>query len=277
MASARAEHELSHGRWLAEHDPEMVWGWGTPAGLRRAARRAALIQAEAGLAPGTTALEIGSGGGMFTELFAASGASVLAVELSPELVELARRRALPEDRVRLLCGRFEDVPIPEELHAAQRRDPFAAPFDAVIGSSVLHHLELEPALRRMLSLLRPGGTLAFAEPNLLNPQVWMERRFRHWERFRYVSPDETAFVRQRLARVMESIGFVEVRIAPFDWLHPATPRSIVGAVDRCGRILEAIPLLREAAGSLLIRGRRAGPSRSTAVGALEGRDGGPSR
>jgi SAM-dependent methyltransferase len=256
MSSARAEHELSHGRWLAEHDPELVWGWGTPAGLRRAKRRAELIARQAKLAPEVTALEVGCGGGLFTELFAATGATVLAVEISPELVELARARGLPSERVRVLCGRFEDVPIPQERGTGQRADRFAAPFDAVIGSSVLHHLDLEAALRRMLGLLRPGGTLAFAEPNLINPQVWMERRFRHWERFRYVSPDETAFVRWRLADVMESMGFVDVRITPFDWLHPATPGAIVGAVECCGRALESIPLLREAAGSLLIRGRR---------------------
>ena len=30
--NTRAEHEVSHGRWLAEQDTEKVWGWNTPAG-----------------------------------------------------------------------------------------------------------------------------------------------------------------------------------------------------------------------------------------------------
>ena len=261
MSTARADHELSHGRWLADHDPELVWGWGTPAGLRRAQRRGDLLVQAAGLAPGVRALEVGCGGGLFTERFASAGAEVLAVELSPELVELARARRLPADRVRFLCGRFEDVPIAGQdglggPASATASDRFSAPFDAIVGSSVLHHLEIDPALRRMHELLRPGGRLAFAEPNMLNPQVWMERRFRHWKRFQYVSPDETAFVRWRLSRTLADLGFIDIRISPFDWLHPATPSPLLGMVQGLGRVLEALPLVREGAGSLIISATR---------------------
>lgn len=27
----RARHEIEHGRLLAERDPELIWGWATPA------------------------------------------------------------------------------------------------------------------------------------------------------------------------------------------------------------------------------------------------------
>lgn len=273
--SDRAAHEIAHGRWLAEHDAEQVWGWGSPAGQRRAARRGELLVAAAGIAAHGSAsraraphriLEVGCGGGLFTECFANAGANVLAVELSPELVELAEQRGLDPHRVRFVCGRFEDVPLPgdgSEPGAEQVSTPgeaanaFTAPFDAVVGSSVLHHLELEPALRRIHALLRPSGRLVFAEPNMLNPQVWMERRFRHWDRFRYVSPDETAFVRRTLARDLRAHGFDDVRITPFDWLHPSTPAALIPMVSGVGRILEGLPGVREFAGSLLISARRA--------------------
>ena len=85
---------------------------------------------------------------------------------------------------------------------------------------------------------------------MLNPQVFMERRFRRW--FPYVSPDETAFVRNRLGRLLAETGFAEIAITPFDWLHPATPRPLVPVVEWIGRWLERIPGLRECAGSLLI-------------------------
>src|SRR5437773_1072311 len=98
----RAEHEISHGKWLAAKDTEKVWGWGTPAGRLRANRRASLIMDGAELAPEKRALEIGCGTGMFTEMFAASGATILAVDISAELLEKARLRSLPARRVTFL-------------------------------------------------------------------------------------------------------------------------------------------------------------------------------
>jgi SAM-dependent methyltransferase len=237
----RVDRELAHGRKLAAHDPERIWGWGTPAGRRRAARRAALIARGARLGPGVRALEIGCGTGLFTELFSHTGAEVTAVELSGELLARARSRAIDASRVRFIEGQFEDLPID-------------AGFDAVVGSSVLHHLDLHEALPRIRALLKPGGRGSFAEPNLLNPQVLLERHHpAPLDRlFSYVSPDETAFVRWSFARTLAREGFVDVRITPFDWLHPFSPAPLIGAIIAAGAVLERLPLVRECAGSLSI-------------------------
>lgn len=243
--AARAQHEIEHGRRLAERETDAVWGWGTPAGQLRARRRAAGIARAAELGPGRRVLEIGCGTGNFTTHFAESGAEILAVDISPDLLERAQARGLSAERVRFACRRFEDC----ELDG---------PFDAVIGSSILHHLDLDVALRRIHALLRPGGFLSFAEPNLLNPQVLAERKLRGLLPgvFWYVSPDETAFVRWSLAKRLRATGFVEIRIVPFDWLHPRTPARLIPLVGAVGRTLEALPLLREFAGSLFIHARR---------------------
>jgi 2-polyprenyl-3-methyl-5-hydroxy-6-metoxy-1,4-benzoquinol methylase len=242
--STRKDNEIAHGRMLAGDDPEMLWGWKTPAGRARAARRAALIAEAGGLGPGRRVLEIGCGTGMFTEMFAGSGAEIVAVDISGDLLARARERKLPPARVRFLEKRFEECEVD-------------GPFDAVIGSSILHHLEVDPSLAKIRKLLKPGGTLCFAEPNYLNPQVFMERKFTFLRKslFSYVSPDETAFVRGPLRSRLEKAGFAEIRIVPFDWLHPSTPERLVPLVDRLGRVIERVPLLREFAGSLLIRAR----------------------
>lgn len=236
----RAQREIKHGEWLAAHDTETIWGWGTPAGQIRAQRRAKLIIAGAALSPGKRVLEIGCGTGMFTEMFAATGASILAVDVSPQLLNKARARSLPPGQVTFFEGRFEDC------HAEGR-------FDAVIGSSVLHHLEIEAAIRRIKELLKPGGKISFAEPNMLNPQVFLERKFSYLPVFSYTSPDETAFVRWRLERQLQLAGFESISIRPFDWLHPSTPQFLIKTVSAVGRWLESAPLLREFSGSLSIR------------------------
>src|SRR6185436_1774910 len=103
----RLERERQHDRHLIDVGVESAWGWTTPAGRRRAASRAALIAAAAGLGPGSSVLEIGCGTGIFTEAFARTGARILAVDLSEELLTLARARSLPADRVVFLCDDVE--------------------------------------------------------------------------------------------------------------------------------------------------------------------------
>jgi 2-polyprenyl-3-methyl-5-hydroxy-6-metoxy-1,4-benzoquinol methylase len=237
----RAGREIRHGQWLAEQETEVVWGWGTPAGQHRAQRRAELILSGAGIDEKSRVLEIGCGTGFFTEKFAATGARIFAVDISPELLAKARRRNLPV-QVTFCEKRFEECDA-------------EGPFDAIIGSSILHHLDIDLSIERMKQLLKRGGSIGFAEPNMLNPQVFLERRFHYLPMFSYTSPDETAFVRWTLARKLREAGFERITITPFDWLHPATPEPLISLVRKAGRIAEALPVVRELAGSLYINAR----------------------
>ena len=241
--TSRADHEIEHGRFLAEASAEDVWGWGTPAGKIRAQRRADFIAQGGGLGPGKKVLEVGCGTGMFTELMAASGAEIMGVDISPELLAQAEKRGLPADRVKFVAARFEDC----DIHG---------PFDAIVGSSVLHHLEYCPALVRIFQMLKSGGSLSFAEPNMLNPQIAMQKNIPFLKRWIGDSPDETAFVRWRFAKLLRETGFVDVSIRPFDWLHPYTPRPLIPIVKAVGFVVEKLPLLREFSGSLYIHARK---------------------
>lgn len=242
--SDRYAHEIEHGKYLASQGAEETWGWGSAAGKQRAIRRGHLVSEAAGLAPGKQALEIGCGTGLFTRIFSESGAHILAVDISQDLIDLAKKHEFPLGNVSFRVVPFEDQILDKD-----------GPFDAVIGSSVLHHLEVKPALQRIFELLKPSGRIAFAEPNMLNPQVAAERSFLR-PLFKYTSPDETAFVRWSLAKQLSSVGFTDVRIKPFDWLHPAIPTSLINAVNALGGVLEVIPVMREFAGSLLISAKR---------------------
>ena len=242
--SDRTNHEIEHSKVLAQSDPELIWNWDTPAGRLRAKRRADLIIHGSKIGQGVKALEIGCGTGLFTEMFAQSGVNLLAVDISPDLLEKARKRNLPSDRVLFVEKRFENCDID-------------GPFDAVIGSSVLHHLDIETALKKIYGLLKPGGFMCFAEPNMLNPQVFVERKFRFllpclW----YVSPDETAIIRWKHRDLLKKTGFEKIKIVPFDWLHPATPIPLIPLINKIGRLLEITPVFREFAGSLYIQCRR---------------------
>jgi SAM-dependent methyltransferase len=249
LESDRARREREHFDELAGRQGEAWWGHLGPAAAARSRRRAALVAAHAALRPGRSVLEIGCGGGYFTSRLVAAlpdGVEVTSIDISPELVERARSR--PE-----LAGRPHlriEVANVEQL-------PFAdASFDAVAGSSILHHLDLGRALPELYRVLRPGGRFAFAEPNALNPIVALERRFRIGWRVDQVSDDESAVNRFAMARRLAEAGFTVDRITPFDFLHPLTPRFLQAIVSHAGRVVETIPVLREIAGSALIAAHR---------------------
>ena len=241
--SGRTEREIAHSRVISHMDTEKIWGWKTPAGQLRAERRAQMISASALLGPGIRALEIGCGTGIFTEIFAGTGAQIIAVDISMELIEKARSRRLPENQVIFLEKRFEDCDVD-------------GPFDAVIGSSVLHHLDIKAALAKIYELLKPGGIMSFAEPNMLNPQIMLQKNIPWLKRRMGDSPDESAFTRRQLRHLLQNAGFVKVTVLPYDWLHPATPVTLIKPVAKAGRILEKLSIIREFAGSLHLSAER---------------------
>jgi SAM-dependent methyltransferase len=234
----RVAKEIQHGRFLAEQGAGEIWNWESPAGKLRWARRVKMLSSHLG--PGMSVLELGCGTGYFTRQLVRSGADIIAIDVSPELLEIAGAN----------CS------APNVRYEIQNASALSYPggmFDAVVGSSVLHHVEIEEALREIYRVLKPTGTIYFTEPNMLNPQIaiqknvpWVKRKFGD-------SPDETAFFRWPLRRLLEITGFRDVRIDPFDFLHPKTPIALIDRLNAFGRFLENMPVISEFAGSLYIR------------------------
>lgn len=235
----RLAREIEFHRDIADR-AEFIWNWDSPSGRRRAARRAELLAEHAEVRPGRRVLELGCGTGIFLEKLAARGAAITGIDLSADLLGRCAARMAGAANVRLVRGNAMQMPFPD------------GSFDAVYGSSILHHLDLAAALAEVTRVLRPGGRLAFAEPNILNPQVVVMFRLGLTKRYFGVSPDEMAFSRFRAAAAARRAGLGEVEVVPFDFLHPATPPSLISAVERAGRGLERVPVVREIAGSMVI-------------------------
>lgn len=236
--SGRLESEIEHGRYLLAHGAGEVWNWETPAGRLRWARRVEMLTRH--LSRGSKVLELGCGTGYFTKQLAKTGADVTAIDISPDLLEVAQRECR-ESNVRLEIENAYELSYHDEL------------FDSVVGSSVLHHLDVDAAVREVYRVLKPGGTIFFTEPNMLNPQIAIQKNIPAIKRRLGDSPDETAFFRWPIRRRLEEVGFREVRLKPFDFLHPRIPRRWIGLVQRLGSLAEDVPLLCEIGGSLYIR------------------------
>jgi SAM-dependent methyltransferase len=234
----RIANEIEHGRFLARHGAGEIWNWEGPAGKSRWARRVKMLSNH--LRSGMSVLELGCGTGYFTRELARSGADIVAVDVSAELLEIAQA----------------DCPAKNVRYEIQNASVLSYPgtvFDSVVGSSVLHHLEVKRALGEIYRVLKPGGKIYFTEPNMLNPQIAIQKNVPWVKRKLGDSPDETAFFRWPLRRLLKETGFRDVQIDPFDFLHPKTPFPLVNGLNAVGRFLESVPVISEFAGSLYLR------------------------
>jgi 2-polyprenyl-3-methyl-5-hydroxy-6-metoxy-1,4-benzoquinol methylase len=237
----RILNEIRHSEFIVEHGEE-IWNWSSPAGKLRWARRCRLFTEFIGNNKNNV-LEIGCGTGLFTKELAATDNTITAIDISSELIEKAKAR-IKSNNVHFVVANAYDTGFK------------SGSFEYIVGSSSLHHLNVDAALNEFIRLLKPGGKIMFTEPNMMNPQVALIKNVPPLKRRFGDSPDETAFFRWLIIKKLRHFGFIDVSVHPFDFLHPRIPYFLLNPVEKLTAILEIIPLLKEIAGSLLIRGRK---------------------
>ena len=103
---------------------------------------------------GKTILDYGCGDGLNTVMLSRRGAKVIGVDLSPELLALAKQRVAVNQclEATLMLGSAHALPLRDES------------VDIVFGIGILHHLDLEVASREVQRVLKKGGRGIFKEP-----------------------------------------------------------------------------------------------------------------
>ncbi|HJS46828.1 MAG TPA: methyltransferase domain-containing protein [Gemmatimonadales bacterium] len=121
-----------------------------PYDLARRLEAVAGILERAGLASGSRALDLGCGTGPFTLLTQAHGFEVVAVDIGPKLLGVARRKGAR-------------LPVAADALRLPFRD---GAFDAVVTSECIEHtVAPRSAVAEALRVIRPGGILALTCPN----------------------------------------------------------------------------------------------------------------
>ncbi|HSG90122.1 MAG TPA: metalloregulator ArsR/SmtB family transcription factor [Pseudomonadales bacterium] len=113
---------------------------------------------------GESVLELGPGPGEFLPELAARYDRVTALDVSPEMIERARRRCADAGlaRIELHVGELPEATAP--LADAALARALQAPFTTIVCAMVLHHAPRPDALiRRCAARLAPGGQLVLAD------------------------------------------------------------------------------------------------------------------
>ncbi|MCG2810734.1 MAG: methyltransferase domain-containing protein [Candidatus Aminicenantes bacterium] len=238
MVDQRLQNEIEHGKFLASHNAGEIWNWETPAGKIRWGRRVGMLTNS--LKSGMKVLEIGCGIGFFTKEIIKKPVQLTAIDISPELIEVARKNIL-DSNVEFIIENAYQMAFEDQT------------FDAVIGSSVLHHLDVDTALKEIYRVLTPEGYIAFTEPNMMNPQIALQKNIPALKKALGDSPDESAFFIWSIRKKLKKTGFTGIDIIPFDFLHPRIPKRLIETILPFTDLAEKIPLLKQISGSLYIK------------------------
>ena len=118
----------------------------------------------AALEPGARVLDVGCGKGRYTLPLAARGFRVEGLDIAPRLL----------DDLRAFAGGRHEIPVHCEDVAAPPAE-LLGEFDAVVGFFALHHMhDLPASFAGIARLTRPGGRVAFLEPNPFNPLYYVQ-------------------------------------------------------------------------------------------------------
>ena len=237
MVEKRIIQEIKHGEKIASN-AEFIWRWDSPTGIIRSERRANFFVQFGQIDSDKSVLEIGCGTGLFTKrVNELTNSKVTAIDISETLISIAKTKVPSCKFMRMDAMNMIFQP---NL------------FDVVYGSSILHHLHIETALNEIHRVLKPAGKIVFAEPNMLNPHIFLQKNIPVLKRYWGDIPDESAIIRWRLKELLLHRGFININIIPYDFLYPMTPVKLIPFVCRIGRKLEKIPIIKEIAGSVLI-------------------------
>lgn len=98
-----------------------------------------------------TVLDIGCGTGEFSRLLAKRVERVVAIDLSSNMIEVAKQRS----------RQFSNIDF--QVADVSQWEPTAEQFDVIVSIATLHHLPVESLLPNLKAALKPGGRLVILD------------------------------------------------------------------------------------------------------------------
>lgn len=194
-------------------------------------------------------LDLGCGTGEISTHLAKLGAHATAIDISPELIEIAKKRAVldgVQDRIQFIAADIEEYQLPRDK------------FDCVVCFAVLHHVDIQLLAPLIFSWLKPGGTAIMVEPIAFSPLL---------QRIRNLvpvpnegGPNDRQLDREGVSFILNT--FVDSRATYFNLfgrLQRLFPDSVIayvmlGALDRL--LVSLLPFLSKFYGTVVIIGEK---------------------
>lgn len=170
-------------------------------------------------------LDIGAGTGFIYSLAEShlkAGDRFVASDLSPEMLEICRKRAKSQGFLELLVASADKLTVPNSS------------VDLITVNSVLHHLPDPPAfLKEAIRVLKPGGRIVIMhEPNMPFACSWIMRNIARLASRLAMTIDRTdsgSAIKRDYSHIYQAVndGLIQRNLIP----APLEPRQIQSMVD----------------------------------------------
>jgi SAM-dependent methyltransferase len=177
------------------------------------------VAAILGLPERARVLEVGSGTGKATPLWADAGYDVLCLEPSAEMAAIARRNFAARDNVTIETVGFEDWPLEPEA------------FDLVTAAQAWHWVPEDVGMPKAHESLRPGGGVAllwnFEAKRPTDVDVVFDDVYRRFAPELVQEPLKQRIALRIVGQLEASPYFGEVIVRQYSWEKVYTPETYV--------------------------------------------------
>ncbi len=195
--------------------------------------------------PNKNVLDFGCGNGVYSEKVINFNPSKLtAIDISEKAIEAGKRKG--NNKIDFKVANCENTKLNSNS------------FDIIYGVGILHHLNLNKAVKEAERLLKNDGNLLFIEPLGTNPIINLYRKFTPNARSRDEHPltfDDIRYFKSLFGKVeIHYYGFLTLMLLPL-YKSPKDSKifSILSKIDKT---LFAIPVFKFLAWSVLIKAKK---------------------
>jgi ubiquinone/menaquinone biosynthesis C-methylase UbiE len=221
------EGQKKHWAWMASKYHQK-YGLDSPINQMKIKRKADLIAMFTDMHNDKKVLEIGCGTGLFTQYLAETKAHITAIDVSPEMMQMAINRNLKDVKYFLMDGC--NISYPKDY------------FDIVVATYVLQWVDYKKMMQEINRVLKLDGKVAFILDNMINPVVILKRTLNIINSW-WIDKTHPSFLWQwELRKVLNKSGFSNVFMESLEFVDNRDINTFI----------EEIPIINNFGGSLFV-------------------------
>ncbi len=195
------------------------------------------------LSPESSILDVGCGTGIQLRWLLEKGYRPSGIDLSSGLIEKLRERLNKEgigDKIELKQSDAEDIQYPDNT------------FDQVMGTAILHHVPNPgKVVKEMARVVKPGGWVTVAEPNIINPWILINV-FRYWK----IDKGALKSTVKNVKKWFKDAGLKDITYKRVVFVPPIPWKPLINLTAKLEPFLEKTPVLRTMGGIIVMGGRK---------------------